>query len=216
MEAWKPDRILKVLVGWITYLFLFSWLPLIRVVFDGASYSWGTTHFGVFFYAVGVQAGAWLLVFKSGLLGTLIYGALRGANSWFRWLLVAWSAVLTADVIHGAISNPDGFDFHGETLGVHLNLGVPVVAVVVGFSLLAVYWAYRDPKRSPGHRSPPWAPRNKRLLTLFFLLLPIQFLLLRFGEPHGTTDAIGVLLTMAQCVLLPFALYPWFRSDTVA
>jgi len=165
--------------------------------------------------ANGVQAGAWLLVFKSGLLGTLIYGALRGANARFRWLLVAWSAVLTADVIHGAISNPDGFEFHGDTLGIHLNLGVPVVAVVVGFSLLAVYWAYREPKRSPGHRSPPWAPRNKRLLTLFFLLLPIQFLLLRFGEPHGTTDAIGVLLTMAQCVLLPFALYPWSGSDTV-
>ena len=76
--------------------------------------------------------------------GELLLGNdLRGANARFRWLLVAWSAVLTADVIHGAISNPDGFEFHGDTLGIHLNLGVPVVAVVVGFSLLAVYWAYR-------------------------------------------------------------------------
>ena len=54
-----------------------------------------------------------------------------------------------------------------------------------------------------------WSQRNKKLLAAFFLLLPIQFVLLRFGEPHGTTDAIGVLLTIAQCPLLAAALYPW-------
>ena len=212
MEAWKPDRILKVLVGWITYLFLFSWLPLIRVLFDGASYSWGTHHFGVLFHASGIESDVWLLVFKSALLGALIYGALRGANAWFRWLLVAWSAVLMADVAHGAITNRDGFEFHGETLGVHLNLGIPVVIIVLAFSALAFYWAYREGKSSPPRRSPAWTPKNTRLLSAFLLVLPIQFLLLRFGEPHGTTDAAGVLLTMAQTLLLPFALYPWSRS----
>jgi hypothetical protein len=36
------------------------------------------------------------------------------------------------------------------------------------------------------------------LLAIALGLLPIQFVLLRFGEPHGTTDQIGVILTIAQ------------------
>ena len=56
MGDWKPDRILKLLVFWFTYLLVFSWLPLVRILMDGETYIWGTTHFSWFFRAAGSSA----------------------------------------------------------------------------------------------------------------------------------------------------------------
>ena len=53
MNDWKPDRILTAIVVWISYLLVFSWLPLVRILFDGESYQWGTSHFGIFFSSAG-------------------------------------------------------------------------------------------------------------------------------------------------------------------
>jgi hypothetical protein len=36
----------------------------------------------------------------------------------------------------------------------------------------------------------------------------VQFLLLQFGEPHGTTDQIGVVITILQWLLVGAALRP--------
>jgi hypothetical protein len=214
MEDWKPDRILKALVFWITYMLVFSWLPLVRILMDGDSYRWGTTHFGVAFSAAGWEANAWLLVFKSSLLIGLLWGALRGANALFRVVLLVWSLALAADVMHTVITDSDGFEFHGETLGIHLNLGWPVVLVTCGFTALALFWVIRDWRRGGTARRVPWTAGNTRGVIIFLALLPLQFLLLRFGEPYGTTDAIGVLVTIASCPLLAWALYP--RSPSTA
>jgi hypothetical protein len=213
MNTWKPDRILKVLIFWITYLFVFSWLPLVRILMDGESYQWGTLHFGRMFSANSMSADAWLLVVKSALLAWILYLGLRGAGVLFRGLLLVWNMTMSADVIYQVITNPGGFEFHGDTLGIHLNLGVSVIAVVAGMTLLSVYWiGWMAPTRA-AEVAPVWAPRNKTLLTAFVLLLPVQFILLRFGEPHGTTDAIGVFITIGQCPLLAMALFPW-TSDS--
>ena len=209
MGDWRPDRILKLLIFWITYLLVFSWLPLMRILMDGESYQWGTTHFGRVFRANTMSGDAWLLVAKSAFLVLLLYLGLRGAGAAFRVLLVTWNLAFAADVLHGYMVDPNGLEFHGDTLGIHLNLGLSVVAVAAAFALLAVYWVvWRAPGGAP-QSTPPWTTRNRRLLTVFFLIVPIQFVLLRFGEPHGTTDAIGVLFTIAQCPLLAAALSPW-------
>jgi len=213
MEAWKPDWILKALVCWIAFMLVFSWLPLVRVLMDGVSYTWGTTHFGHTFSSAGWHLDAWLLVAKAALLGGLLFGALRGAGILFRQVLVFWSLLLAADVMQAAIRDPGGFEFHGDTLGIHLNLGLAVVLVVAGFAALAIYWVVREGRRGEPERHVPWTRRNARLLRLFAALLPLQFVLLRFGEPHGTTDAIGVLITIASCPLLAVALYPWPPRD---
>ncbi len=47
MDTWKPDRLLKLLLGWTTLTFLLSWLPMIRALFDGATYQWGFALFGI-------------------------------------------------------------------------------------------------------------------------------------------------------------------------
>lgn len=50
------------------------------------------------------------------------------------------------------------------------------------------------------------------LVLALAALLPMQLVLLRVGEPHGTTDQIGVLITIAQWFLLSVALAPSRRS----
>jgi len=49
---------------------------------------------------------------------------------------------------------------------------------------------------------PGWSPTNTLWLALLLMMLPVQFALLRFGEAHGLTDRIGVVLTVLQCLLL--------------
>lgn len=208
MTDWKPDSILKALVVWITYLLVFSWLPLVRVLSDGESYRWGTSHFGWGFSAAGWEAGAWLLVFKSALLIGLLCGALRGANKAFQWGLLVWSIVLAADILFQFFNNPSGFEFHGDTLGIHLNLGWTAVTVTVGFAVLAGYWVLREVRTGGAPRAPVWVDRNRQALGVFVLLLPLEFLLLRTGAPHGGTDVAGVLLTIASVPFLAWALYP--------
>ena len=207
-DAWKPDRILKALVCWITFILVFSWLPLIRLLMEGDSYRWGTSHFGMDFYATGWEPHAWLVVFKAALLVGLLWGALRGANAPFQGVLVVWSLVLVADVVHGAVTNPTGLEFHGDTLNIHLNLGWPVILVTCVFTALACWWVLRERSRGEATRQVPWTSGNTRALTIFLALLPLQFVLLRFGEPHGTTDAMGVLITIASCPVLAWAFYP--------
>ena len=208
MNGWKPDRTLNALVFWITFLLVFSWLPLIRILMDGDSYRWGTSHFGVQFAAAGWESSAWLLVFKSALLIGLLWGALRGANALFQVFLVGWCFLIAADAVHAAITNPGGLEFHGDTLGIHLKLGWPVMLVTCGFAALALWWVVRDRTRGESARRVPWTDGNTRGLVIFLALLPLQFVLLRFGEPHGMTDAIGVLITVASCPLLAWALDP--------
>jgi hypothetical protein len=57
-----------------------------------------------------------------------------------------------------------------------------------------------------------WNRANTILLAIAIGLLPVQFALLRFGEPHGTTDQIGVLLTIARWVILNMAFAPRERK----
>ena len=54
-------------------------------------------------------------------------------------------------------------------------------------------------------RSETWFGRAPRILIA---ALPLQLVLLRFGEPNGRLDQVGVLLTIAQWMLVGFALKP--------
>lgn len=202
------DRGLRLLLGWVTFHLVFSWLPLVRCVMDGESYAWGTSHFGVMFHSRGLERpDVWLLVFKSALFGTLIYLGARGAGRLFQGLIVLWTLVLTADVTFAVATDPDGMEFHGDTLGIHFNLGWILVPVVGAFALLALGWVVHEWRRGHPAVAPPWGRTNRNLVLTCLLLLPVQFVLLRFGEPHGMTDKIGVLLTIAQCPLFTVALW---------
>lgn len=204
----KLTLIAKLLAFWTTYLLVFSWLPLLRCIFDGDTYRWGTAHFGFSFSAAGLGPDLWLLAVKSIVLVYLLWGLLRGSDLIHRTVMVLWNLVWTIDAVLAYLRNPDGMMFHGDTLGIHLNLGLVIPIVTSLFTLLTLIWAVGESKHQETAAKPSWTARNQRLLTVWALLLPLQFVLLRFGAPHGTTDAFGVLLTIAQCPLLAAAFWP--------
>ena len=207
--GYKPTLIAKLLAFWTAGLLIFSWLPLVRCIFDGDTYRWGTSHFGFNFSAAGIGPDLWLLVVKSAVFFYLLCGLLRGSSMIHRAAMVLWYMAWPIDAVLAYFENPEGLMFHGDTLGIHLNLGrlVPIVTGV--FALLTLVWAAGESRADSTDPAPGWTARNRRLLVVWLALLPIQFVLLRFGAPHGTTDAIGVFITIAQCPLLVAVLYPW-------
>jgi hypothetical protein len=78
-----------------------------------------------------------------------------------------------------------------------------------GFALLSIVWVVRDLKRKRESFWLRWSRANRVLLLIAIGLLPIQFLLLRYGLPQSPKDQVGVVLTMLQWVLINLALYPW-------
>ena len=48
---------------------------------------------------------------------------------------------------------------------------------------------------------------KKAIVKLCIALVPVQLILLIFGEPHALTDEIGVIVTILQWLLLAYALY---------
>lgn len=61
--SYKVARLVHViLMGWISLLFLFGWLPLLRSLMDGPSYQWGTTLLGLRFAGAGIAGDFWFLI----------------------------------------------------------------------------------------------------------------------------------------------------------
>lgn len=202
-------RLLKSLLFFTAFWMILTWLPLIRGLFDGPTYEWGATFFSRSFGGAGLSADAWVLALQLLLGGGILYLGYRGPRRPFHVLILAWLGFHAANWIYSALADPEALMFHGDTLNVHVNLGYGLVAAFGGFLLLAIYWVWRDLTLKPAWPTAKWTPRNRFLWLAVGALLPVQFVLLRFGETHGLTDQAGVILTMIQWALVQGALYPW-------
>lgn len=202
MNAAKPDRLLRVLLGWTAVTMIFVWLPLIRGLLDGASYQWGASYWGYRIRGAGTGGDYWLVAIQ-GLLGMSVLAlGWRGARAPFHALLLAWHGVLGSNAIYAAVTSPESYRFRGDTMGIDVSLAWVGPLFFGGFLLLALWWVIRDCRSDGVRRAPAWGWANFAWLAILVLLLPVQFVLLRFGEPHGLTDKIGVVITIAQCLLL--------------
>lgn len=208
MSDWRPDRLLRVVLGWTALTFVFAWLPLIRGLFDGPSYEWGTAFYGYAVRGAGVGGDYWVLLLQSALGGAILWLGWRGARMPFHLLLIAWNALLFSDGLYNSLTHPERYRFRGDTLGIDVSLAWVGPLLFGTFFGLALVWVTRDLRNRTAHASPPWTRLNTTWLAALTGLLPIQFLLLRSGAPHGTTDKIGVLITIAQWLLLGVALRP--------
>jgi hypothetical protein len=210
--SWKPDRLLKAILIWTMISLVFVWLPLVRGVMDGDSYQWGNSFFGFDVGGRGVHGSYWIVVLQASLgLAVLILGW-RGAKQPFHWLLLLWHILLGAQAIYNSLKFPEEYRFRGDTLGVDVSLAWVGPVLFGGFALLSIWWVVRDLRRAPIRLSPEWRRANVILLSIAAVMLPLQFILLRFGEQHGTNDQIGVLLTMLQLIVINLGLYPWGRE----
>ena len=100
--------------------------------------------------------------------------------------------------------------FHGDTLNVHVSLSTIIIPLAIISTLLVGFLIWKDGKTTETHI--PWS-RTNTMMTIFILgPLPIQAILFRMGEAHGTTDQIGVMMAILQCFLIPLIFIPRKKS----
>lgn len=202
--SWRPDPILRALLGWTALSTIIFWLPFVRGLFDGATYEWGLAGMG----GTGISGDYWMPVLGVAFAIAIRYFGWRGARMPFHALLLLWLVPLGAGATWLTLTQPEDFRFQGDTLGVDVSLAWAGPVIFGGFALLGIFWVIRDLRSGRKREAPPWTPTNQRMLIALVALLPVQLVLLRFGAPHGTTDQIGVILTMLQWFLLGAALAP--------
>ena len=206
-------RLLKGLLLWTALTTLVFWLPFVRGLFDGASYEWG----GFGFSGRGIAGDYWFVATASVLAIVLQYLAWRGPRAVFYTLFGGWHLYLAFTTASAAISDPASLRFQGDTLGVDVSFAVAAPVLMGIAAALVLFWIVRDARSgTPRPSLTAWSPRNTRWVLALAALLPMQLVLLRVGEPHGTTDQIGVLVTIAQWFALGAALWPVRSAATTS
>jgi hypothetical protein len=206
-KSWN-QRLFTVLWLWVSFRTLLPWLVFFRLTFEGDSYSWGTNYFGHMFYSSGLARPDFLLVYALLAAGLIILYLLHG----FRFrigglLLLLFLGISAADAVYQLVAG-DPQIFRGDTLDVTVDL--TIVFFVLQFGMFAVALAWWGGVRRGVENAQPRALTAKRKIIVWAcaVFVPIQLVLLIFGEPHGLTDEIGVIGTMLQWVLLAYAFYP--------
>lgn len=195
-------RFLLILFAWTTLLF---WLPTVRSAFDGPTYEWNLFGFG----GKGLAGDYWFVLLGSAVaLALQVLGWLRGRTV-AQWLLLCWFGLLAAGAVYLAVTAPDSFRFRGDTLGIDVSLAW--VAPLLFGAATALAGALLITERRRARPAVSWSRRNSVWLAALAGLLPLQFVLLRFGEPDGITDQVGVLVTIVQWLLVGRALRPETR-----
>lgn len=202
-------RLLRGLLLWTALTTLVFWLPFVRGLFDGASYEWG----GFGFSGRGIAGDYWFVATASILAIALQFLAWRGPRAAFYALFGGWHLYLAFTTASAAISDPASLRFQGDTLGVDVSFAVAAPVFMGIAAALVLFWIVRDVRSgAPRPSLTSWSQRNTRWVLALAALLPMQLVLLRVGDPHGTTDQIGVLVTIAQWFLLSVALWPAGRT----
>lgn len=198
LTARQPDGVLRVLLTWTSLTTLIFWLPAVRSAFDGRSYEWGLGGMR----GAGLSGDYWFPLLIAGFACWLVTRGWCGARPPFRWVFLAWHVLLAVLVIERAIALGDNLTWEGDTLGLSMPLQWVGPLVFVTAACAAIYWASRD-RSSVERLEPPHDGINRLVAMVTLALLPIMFLLLRFGTPHGLTDQIGTIIAIGFWFLLP-------------
>lgn len=186
---------------------MFFWLPFVRGLMDGSSYEWGLGAIG----GSGLAGDYWVIALIVAFTATTLYLGWRGACGPFAPLLLLWHVPFGLLGLAGVRFYRDAIPpLRGDTLDFEMSLAWAALIPTV-FAALAIWWVVRQARlgRSAVGQPPAWTKANRVIGWIALALVPLQFGLLRPGEPHDATDQIGVLLTMLQWVLLNLAVVPW-------
>ncbi|MFZ1685930.1 MAG: hypothetical protein WAU70_00795 [Flavobacteriales bacterium] len=195
---------LKVLLIWTSLTTLIFWLPTVRGAFDGEGYVWGVLGLA----GRGIDRSYWFPFLGSLLSIAMLRLGWRGGRLPFKLLLGGWHLFLSIGITAVVLQDPDGFHVQGDTMGMDIDLAV-VGPVFFGlWAVLTLCWILRDGRRGASAPVPPWTRGNTRWLLVLLLLLPIQYVLLHNGAPESREDQVGVLLTVAQWLLLGVVFAP--------
>lgn len=183
----------------LTLPFILFWLPFLRSLFDGASYEWGNTVFGVTFHGAGTGGDFWFPTVGTILGIVLLWSGWRGPDRIFRPLALIVVGLWFADSAY-TIGSGNDIMFEGATLGVALSIG-KIALAYYGVLLALILWGFRRPARA----GLPLGLANYALLIVVLALLPAQYYLLSAGRGQEASDQSGVIVTMAQWLLLSAA-----------
>ncbi len=200
----QSNRLLRWILLWTGVTFLPSWLPVIRGTMEGSPYQWGSGYFGHAYGGSGLTPGSWILVAELALGLVLLTLGWRGARPPFAPLLVGWHTLITANSTFNAVRSPEDYRFQGDSLGIDVSLAWAGPLVFGTFLFLSLLWAAKHRGTAPAPAA-AWTGANTAWTVVLLLLLPVQLLLLRSGEQHGMGDKIGVIVTIAQWLLVPMA-----------
>jgi hypothetical protein len=207
------DRLLQWLLLWTALTTIVFWLPALRGLFDGESYAWN--NFG--FRGRGVSGDYWFVASATLLALAAQYLASRGPRAPFYVLFGGWHVFLAFGALSIAINDPEALRFRGDTLGINVSLAVAGPLIFGAGALLALSWMVHDARHA---RATPalsaWSKRNTLWTLGLAAVLPILFVLLRFGEPDGTMDKIGVLLAIGQWLMMSVGLQPDSVTEVAA
>jgi hypothetical protein len=184
------------------FSFILVWLPLVRSVLDGPTYQWGADYFGRRYEGAGLGGDFWFLIIQGALALAALYFGFRRPGALSYLLLAGWHGVNLANVAHSYFYEGGGIEFHGDTLGVAVNVTIVAMALFGVGLLAAIAGAWLE--HSDGKRPPrfSWTGLNTTLLAVAVALAPIQFALLRYAVGRELADQAGVILTMFQLLLL--------------
>ena len=192
--------------------FMVTWLPFIRSLSDGTSYQWGMDYFGAFFNGQGLEGDFLFLVLSMAGYGALFFSMYwTRARAMFYGLLGIWYMHIFGSVLFDIYTNGDTV-FQGETMDVNISITWIVIPLAV-LAMALVIGVIREDLRDPGTQV-AWSGINTTLAWLLLALLPVQVVLLAIGEPHGMTDKIGVIISIAECYMLPFLYRSYLPATT--
>ena len=185
---------------------MLTWLPLLRCLFDGASYRWGQDYFGIVLASEGVSADYFaLIIFLAFYLCLFISTYWIKNRIVFYLMLIWWWIHSFGSLIFLIIRDGDTF-FHGDTMDVHVSLSAVVIPLAIFAAVLIIMAIIKD--RKMPDVTIPWGRRNKKWLWFILAPLALQIPLFAFGEPHGLTDEIGVIIAILQSILFPLIFIP--------
>ena len=202
------QRLFTVMWVWLSFRTILPWLVFFRLTFEGDSYSWGVDYFGTMFHSSGLARADFLVIYALLAMNLFLLHHLRKHN--FRLVapaLVGYLGFFAADALYALIRG-EPIIFQGDTLGVTVNLSTPFFVMQFGMFSLAIAWwlGVRNIVSGPGPQ--PMANYKQVIVKICIAAVPVQLVLLIFGEPHALTDEIGVIVTILQWMLLAFAFYP--------
>ncbi|MEO8068547.1 MAG: hypothetical protein ABI599_12700 [Flavobacteriales bacterium] len=202
--TWRPDRLLKILLIWTSFTTLIFWLPTVRGAFDGDSYEWGVLGFS----GRGISISYWFPLTGSLFSIVLLWLGWRGARFPFNMLLGGWHSFLAVGLTMVVQQDPDGFHLKGDTVGMDIDLALVGPVFFGGWMLLTWWWIVRDFRQNRNNDVPTWTKRNRAWLSVLVALVPVQFILLHSGTIESLRDQLGVLLSVAQWLILGAAFVP--------
>ncbi|MDY8135875.1 hypothetical protein [Aquimarina sp. 2201CG5-10] len=190
----------------ISMTFVTTWLPLLRCVFDGTSYRWGTGYYGLSFASRGFSTDYIVLI-----VFFFLYLALFASFYWvkkriFFYLLLAWWWFHSfGNLLYYIVRNGDTM-FHGDTLNIHISISKIVIPISILALILIIFVIIKDKKLAEVKIA--WKRYNRIMALAVLLPISIQGVLFWIGEPHGLTDKIGVFIALLQCFAFPFIFIP--------